>query len=124
MTDWDAAIAAAGVDAVDICLPTPLHRPVAERALAAGRHVLLEKPVALTLEDADAIGAAAGATEASLMVGHVLRFLPEIVELRARARDRRARAAAGRDRAPALDAARLERLDARRRTARAARSST
>ncbi len=82
VTDWDAAIAAAGVDAVDICLPTPLHRPVAERALAAGRHVLLEKPMALTLEDADAIGAAAGASEATLMVGHVLRFLPEVVELR------------------------------------------
>ena len=82
VTEWDAAIEAAGVDAVDICLPTPLHRPVAERALAAGRHVLLEKPVALTLEDADAIGAAAGASEATLMVGHVLRFLPEVVELR------------------------------------------
>src|SRR5918997_6655125 len=50
--DWEAAVAAAGVDAVDVCLPTPLHRPVALRALAAGRHVLLEKPIALTLEDA------------------------------------------------------------------------
>jgi predicted dehydrogenase len=81
-TDWKAAIAAPGVDAVDVCLPTPLHRPVAECALAAGRHVLLEKPVALTLEDADAIGAAAAASDALLMVGHVLRYFPEIVELR------------------------------------------
>jgi predicted dehydrogenase len=81
-TDWEAAIAAPGVDAVDVCLPTPLHRPVAERALAAGRHVLLEKPVALTLDDADAIGAAAAASGRVLMVGHVLRFVPEIVELR------------------------------------------
>ena len=55
--DWEEAIAAPGVDAVDICLPTPLHRPVAERALELGRHVLVEKPVALTLEDTDAIGA-------------------------------------------------------------------
>jgi predicted dehydrogenase len=82
VTDWDAAIGAAGVDAVDICLPTPLHRPVAERALATGRHVLLEKPVALTLEDADAIGAAVAAGDVLLMVGHVLRYLPEVVELR------------------------------------------
>jgi predicted dehydrogenase len=82
VTEWDAAVGAAGVDAVDICLPTPLHRPVAERALAAGRHVLLEKPVALTLEDADAIRAVAEASGRVLMVGHVLRFLPEVVELR------------------------------------------
>ena len=90
--DWEAAIAAPGVDAVDICLPTPLHRPVAERALAAGRHVLLEKPIALTLEDADAIGAAAAASGRVLMVGHVLRFFPEVVELRRVLGDRRARA--------------------------------
>jgi predicted dehydrogenase len=80
--DWEAAIAAPGVDAVDVCLPTPLHRPVAERALALGRHVLVEKPIALTLADADAIGAAAAASGRVLMVGHVLRFFPEVVELR------------------------------------------
>jgi predicted dehydrogenase len=81
-TDWEAAIALPDVDAVDICLPTPLHRPVAERALAAGKHVLLEKPIALSLDDADAIGAAAEAAGRVLMVGHVLRFMPEIGELR------------------------------------------
>ena len=80
--DWEAAVAAPGVDAVDVCLPTPLHRPVALRALAAGRHVLLEKPIALGLDDADAIGAAAEAAGRVLMVGHVLRFFPEIAELR------------------------------------------
>ena len=81
-TDWVQALATPGVDAVDVCLPTPLHRPVAERALAAGKHVLLEKPIALTLEDADAIGAAAEASGRVLMVGHVLRFFAEIGELR------------------------------------------
>jgi predicted dehydrogenase len=80
--DWEAAIAAGGVDAVDICLPTPLHRPVAERALAAGRHALVEKPLALTLDDADAIGAAAAASGRIVMVGHVLRFFGEIAALR------------------------------------------
>jgi predicted dehydrogenase len=80
--DWEAAIAAPGIEAVDICLPTPLHRPVAERALSLGRHVLVEKPVALSLEDADAIGAAAAANDRVLMVGHVLRYFPEVIELR------------------------------------------
>jgi predicted dehydrogenase len=80
--DWEATVAAPEIDAVDICLPTPLHRPVAERALAAGKHVLVEKPIALSLEDADAIGEAAAAAGRVLMVGHVLRYFPEIVELR------------------------------------------
>jgi predicted dehydrogenase len=55
---------------------------VAEQALAAGKHVLVEKPIALTLEDADAIAEAASAAGRVLMVGHVLRFMPEIAELR------------------------------------------
>jgi predicted dehydrogenase len=80
--DVQTALETPGVEAVDVCLPTPLHRPVAEQALAAGLHVLVEKPVALTLEDADAIGAAAEASGRVLMVGHVLRFMPEIAELR------------------------------------------
>ena len=81
-SDWEAVVAMDGIDAVDVCLPTPLHRPVAEAALAAGKHVLLEKPIALTLDDADAIGDAARANGRVLMVGHVLRYMPEIVELR------------------------------------------
>ncbi|HEX5621791.1 MAG TPA: Gfo/Idh/MocA family oxidoreductase, partial [Solirubrobacteraceae bacterium] len=83
-TDWEEVVAAPDIDAVDICLPTPLHTPVALRALAAGKHVLLEKPIALSLDDADAIGAAADAAGRVLMVGHVLRYFPEILELRRR----------------------------------------
>jgi len=79
---WEAVIGRDDIDAVDVCLPTPLHRSVAEAALAAGKHVLLEKPIALSLEDADAIGDAARATGRVLMVGHVLRYMPEVVELR------------------------------------------
>jgi predicted dehydrogenase len=82
VADWEEAVAAPGIDVVDVCLPTPLHRPAAVRALELGRHVLLEKPIALTLEDADAIGAAAAGSDRVLMVGHVLRFFPEIAELR------------------------------------------
>jgi UDP-N-acetylglucosamine 3-dehydrogenase len=72
------------VDAVDICLPTPLHREWAEASFAAGKHVLLEKPIALRLDDADAIVAAAVRSGRFLMVGLVLRFWPEYVELRRR----------------------------------------
>jgi predicted dehydrogenase len=82
LREWEEAVAAPGIDAVDICLPTPLHRAATERALALGRHVLVEKPIALSLEDADAMGAAAEAAGRVLMVGHVLRYFPEIAELR------------------------------------------
>ena len=79
--DLDAAIQDPAVDAVDICLPTFLHREYAERALAAGKSVFLEKPIALTNEDADAIVAAAAQSDGVFMVGMVLRFWPEYVEL-------------------------------------------
>jgi predicted dehydrogenase len=82
--DLDAAIADPEVDIVDICLPTPLHRELTVTALAAGKHVFLEKPIALTLEDADAIIAAAAGSDRFFMVGLVLRFWPEYAELRRR----------------------------------------
>lgn len=82
VTDFDAVLADAEIDAVDICLPTPLHREVAEQAFAAGKHVFLEKPIALTAEDADAILVAAERSGKMLMVGLVLRFWPEYVALR------------------------------------------
>jgi predicted dehydrogenase len=84
LTDLDAAVNDPEVDAVDICLPTALHREAAERAFAAGKHVFLEKPIALTLEDADAIVRAADASDRLFMVGLVLRFWPEYVELQRR----------------------------------------
>ena len=83
-TDLEAAIADPELDAVDICLPTPLHRLWAERALAWGKHVFLEKPIALTAEDADAIIDAADASRRVFMVGLVLRFWPEYVEFQRR----------------------------------------
>jgi predicted dehydrogenase len=82
--DLDAAIADPDVDVVDVCLPTGLHRATTEAALAAGKHVFLEKPIALTLEDADAIVTAAERSDGLFMVGMVLRFWPEYVELQRR----------------------------------------
>ncbi len=54
-TDWQAAVADAAVDVVSITAPNGLHRPMAEAALQAGKHVWLEKPMALTLADAQAM---------------------------------------------------------------------
>jgi UDP-N-acetylglucosamine 3-dehydrogenase len=79
--DLDAVIRDPAIDAVDICLPTPQHRATTEAALAAGKHVLLEKPIALTLEDADALVRLGAETDRVFMIAHVLRFWPEYVEI-------------------------------------------
>jgi predicted dehydrogenase len=81
--DLEAAIDDDRVSLVDVCLPTALHRQYAERAFAAGKDVLLEKPLALTLEDAEAILEAASRSGRTLLVGLVLRFWPEYQELHA-----------------------------------------
>lgn len=62
------------VQAVHICLPHHLHHPVCIAAAAAGKHILMEKPLALTVADAEQMIAAAEANQVNLMVGHVLRF--------------------------------------------------
>ncbi len=67
------------IDVIDICLPTPLHAPVAIAALGRNKNVLLEKPITLNLNDAYAIKDAAEGSKGKLMVAHVLRFWPEYV---------------------------------------------
>jgi UDP-N-acetylglucosamine 3-dehydrogenase len=83
-TDLEQALLDPRIDAIDICLPSPLHRTWTERALEAGKHVFLEKPIALTAEDAAAVVDAAARHSAVLVVGLVLRFWPEYVELQRR----------------------------------------
>jgi predicted dehydrogenase len=80
-TDLEKLIDDPAVDAIDICLPGPQHRAVTELAIAAGKHVLLEKPITLLVEDADALVELAGKTDRVFMVAHVLRFWPEYMEL-------------------------------------------
>jgi predicted dehydrogenase len=65
------------VDLVDLCVPNDEHARLAIRALEAGKHVLVEKPIALTTADADQMVAAARASGKRLMVAHVLPFFPE-----------------------------------------------
>ena len=60
-TDWEAAVSDPAVDVVSITTPNAFHRPMAEAALRAGKHVWLEKPMSLTLEDAQEMAALAAA---------------------------------------------------------------
>ncbi len=75
-------IADPAVEAVDICLPTHLHLPVVLAALRAGKHVLVEKPMALTGEECDQMIAAAGQAGRVLMVAQVVRFWPDYAAAR------------------------------------------
>lgn len=70
------------VDVVHICTPNSLHVPLARRALAAGKAVVCEKPLATTLDDARALVAEAGTVVAT--VPFVYRFYPAVREARAR----------------------------------------
>ena len=69
------------VEAVDLCLPTDLHAPAAIAALNAGKHVLVEKPMAINAADCGAMIAAAEKSGKVLMVAQVLRFFPSYVAL-------------------------------------------
>lgn len=73
----------ARVDGVSIATPTPAHLPVALECLARGVHILVEKPLAETVSDAEAICAAARRAGVLLQVGHIERFNPAYTELRA-----------------------------------------
>jgi len=70
------ALADPEIDAVDLCLPTDLHESAAIAALGAGKHVLVEKPMALRFESCQRMMAAAERAKKILMVAHVLRFFP------------------------------------------------
>lgn len=65
------------VDIVDICTPTPLHKPMVLEAAKAGKHVICEKPVALTLQDAQAMIDACAAAGIRFFVAMVVRFFPQ-----------------------------------------------
>jgi predicted dehydrogenase len=75
--DFDELIADPDIDLVDICTPTHLHDEMAVAALGAGKHVLVEKAIALDTARADAMLKAAKRAGRMLMVAHVLPFFPE-----------------------------------------------
>lgn len=75
--DWRELLKDPNVDTVDICLPPSLHAEVAIAAVKAGKHVLVEKPVALETAEAERMVKAADASGKLLMVAQVLPFFPE-----------------------------------------------
>ncbi|MFF3644173.1 Gfo/Idh/MocA family protein [Streptomyces sp. NPDC002564] len=80
-TDWRALIARDDVDIVDICTPGDSHAEIALAALAAGKHVLCEKPLANTVEEAEAMAEAAERARARgqvAMVGFNYRRVPAL----------------------------------------------
>ena len=80
--DFGKMLAAGGFDIVDITLPTLLHAKMTVAALAAGYHVLCEKPMALTLADCDRMLKAAKKAKRELMVAQCVRFFPEYAYVR------------------------------------------
>ncbi|HEY0005093.1 MAG TPA: Gfo/Idh/MocA family oxidoreductase [Pyrinomonadaceae bacterium] len=79
-TDWRTLIGE--VDAVSLAVPTESHAEIGCALLAAGVHVLVEKPIARTLAEADRMISAAEKSGALLQVGHLERFNPALVALR------------------------------------------
>jgi len=77
--DYRRLIAEAPVDAVDVCLPHHLHADAILAAAAAGKHILCEKPLCITLEEAAAIETAIRESGVMLMCAHNQLFLPSVI---------------------------------------------
>ena len=77
-------IADPNIQAVDICMPTPMHAPLAIAALRAGKHVFCEKPMALNIAECVAMEETASEVGRQLMIGHCLRYWSHYVEAQAR----------------------------------------
>ena len=75
-TDYMDLINDKQINAVSICVPNVLHAPMAIAALQAGKHVLCEKPMATTLEEAERMNETANASGKILMIGHNQRLVP------------------------------------------------
>lgn len=76
--DWQALLADPAIDAVAICLPSGMTAAAARAAVAAGKHVLCEKPLGLTLADANGLAEAAAASPRVHMVAFTFRFVPAL----------------------------------------------
>lgn len=74
---FEKMLADPSIDLIDICTVTDQHAPLAIQALKAGKHVLVEKAIALSEEEADTMLEEARSAKKLLMVAHVLPFFPE-----------------------------------------------
>lgn len=82
--DIEEVVADPQVQVVHVCTPNHLHRAMAQAALEAGKHVVCEKPLATTLQDAQVLASLAAATGLVATVPFVYRFHPVVREARAR----------------------------------------
>jgi UDP-N-acetylglucosamine 3-dehydrogenase len=83
----DDVLADPEIDAVILTLPNQMHAPIAMRALKAGKHVLVEKPLSNTVEEADDMIRAAIAANRTLMVAQCRRFFPGARETKTRVKE-------------------------------------
>jgi predicted dehydrogenase len=81
-TSIDELLTDPELDAVALATPVPSHAELAQRCLEAGKHVLVEKPLAGSVADAEAVVTAGEASGRILMVGHLLEFHPGLERLR------------------------------------------
>jgi len=75
-TDYKDLLKDESIEAVSVCTPNALHAPISVDALKAGKHVLCEKPMATSTEEAEAMIVAANEAGRKLMIGHNQRFVP------------------------------------------------
>src|SRR5688572_28207318 len=79
--EWPELLADPAVDAVAIAAPAARHGDLAAEALAGGKHVFVEKPLALSVGEAESLCATAEGAGRVLMVGHLLRYHPAFLAL-------------------------------------------
>ncbi|MGI9052629.1 MAG: Gfo/Idh/MocA family protein [Ilumatobacteraceae bacterium] len=82
--DWEAAVSDDEIDAAVIGTPNHLHHPQAMAAISAGKHVLVDKPMALDVAQAGEMAGAADTAGRTLLVGHMWRYRSEVVAIRDR----------------------------------------
>jgi predicted dehydrogenase len=81
-TDYDRMLADPDVDAVIVAVADQFHVPMARRALAAGKHVLVEKPMGVDVAECEALAAAVAESGLVLQVGTMRRFDPNVAHAR------------------------------------------
>ena len=82
VTDYRAILDDPALDAVDICTPNALHFPISRAALAAGKHVICEKPLATSAEDAQTLVKLAAEKQLRNCTCHNIRFYPMVQHMR------------------------------------------
>lgn len=80
-TDYRGALGAPGIDLVSVCVPSSLHRECSEAAMERGYHVLCEKPISLTVADAESMIAVRDRAGVKLAVGFCKRFMGQVTKM-------------------------------------------